>query len=282
MVDGRSLSKISQGVTTEVMGEGWTPAPFGGRISAELPIHQFSRLLDPAWAERMPTWSHFRDWLEAMTEQGVSPNIGSFLGGGTLRKFAMGMDMRPPTAAELGTMARVTAEAMEEGAFGVSFALIYPPSSYADTEEIVAIAKTMRSFHGIYITHLRSEADAFLEGLEEALLIGRAADVPVEIYHLKAAGGAQLAQTCLGYGTYQRGSLAGDRRHRRHVYLCGCRHGPDVGTAAVGCGRRQTLSKCARSGDACQDQAGCACIPAATGRRWPIWSVRRALCRLDF
>ena len=188
MVDGRSLSKISQGVTTEVMGEGWTPAPFGGRISAELPIHQFSRLLDPAWAERMPTWSRFRDWLEAMTEQGVSPNIGSFLGGGTLRKFAMGMDMRPPTAAELGTMARVTAEAMEEGAFGVSFALIYPPSSYADTEEIVAIAKTMRSFHGIYITHLRSEADAFLEGLEEALLIGRAADVPVEIYHLKAAG----------------------------------------------------------------------------------------------
>lgn len=188
MVDGRSLSKIAQGVTTEVMGEGWTPAPVGGRISPELPTHQFSQLLDPAWAERMSTWKRFRDWLEAMIEQGVSPNIGSFLGGGTLRKYAMGMDMRPPTAGELATMARVTAEAMEGGAFGVSFALIYPPSSYADTDEIVAVARAMRPYHGIYITHLRSEADAFLEGLEEALSVGREADVPVQVYHLKAAG----------------------------------------------------------------------------------------------
>ena len=188
MVDGRSLSKIAQGVTTEVMGEGWTPAPAGGRINPELPTHQFSQLLEPAWSERMRAWSRFRDWPEAMIEQGVSPNVGSFLGGGTLRKFAMGMDMRPATADELATMARVTAEAMEDGAFGVSFALIYPPSSYADTEEIVAVAKAMRPYHGIYITHLRSEADAFLEGLEEALVVGREADVPVQVYHLKAAG----------------------------------------------------------------------------------------------
>jgi len=188
MVDGRSLSKIAQGVTTEVMGEGWTPAPVGGRDSPELPTHQFSQLLDPAWAARMGRWMRFRDWLEAMIEQGVSPNIGSFLGGGTLRKYAMGMDMRPPTADELATMARVTAEAMEDGAFGVSFALIYPPSSYADTDEIVAVARAMRPYHGIYITHLRSEADAFLEGLEEALSVGREAEVPVQVYHLKAAG----------------------------------------------------------------------------------------------
>lgn len=188
MVDGRSLSKISQGVTTEVMGEGWTPAPVGGRFSPELPMHQFSQLLDPAWSERMPTWSRFRDWPEAMIEQGVSPNIGSFLGGGTLRKYAMGMDMRPPTPDELATMVRVTAEAMEDGAFGVSYALIYPPSSYADTEEIIAVARAMRPYCGIYITHLRSEADAFLEGLEEALTVGREADVPVQVYHLKAAG----------------------------------------------------------------------------------------------
>ena len=188
MVDGRSLSKISQGVTTEVMGEGWTPAPLGGRISAELPVHQFTQLLDPAWAERMASWRRFRDWLEAMTDQGVSPNIGSFLGGGTLRKYAMGMDMRPPTDDEMATMKRVTAEAMEDGAFGVSFALIYPPSSYATTHEIIEIAQAFRPYNGIYITHLRSEADAFMEGLEEALSIGRNAGVPVEIYHLKAAG----------------------------------------------------------------------------------------------
>ncbi len=188
MVDGRSVSKISQGVTTEVMGEGWTPAPFGGRINDDLPIHQFTQLLDPAWAERMTSWKRFRDWLEAMTTHGVSPNIGSFLGGGTLRQYAMGMDMRAPTADEMAAMKRVIAEAMEDGAFGVSFALIYPPSSYANTDEVVELAKSFRPFNGIYITHLRSEADAFLEGLEEALLIGREADVPVEIYHLKAAG----------------------------------------------------------------------------------------------
>jgi dihydroorotase/N-acyl-D-amino-acid deacylase len=188
MVDGRSLSKIAQGVTTEVMGEGWTPAPVGGRISQERPVHQFTQLLDPAWADRMANWTRFRDWLEAMTEQGVSPNVGSFLGGGTLRNFAMGMDMRAPTADEMATMQRVTAEAMEDGAFGVSFALIYPPSSYASTDEILEIARAFRPYHGIYITHLRSEADAFLEGLEEALTIGRDAEVPVQIYHLKAAG----------------------------------------------------------------------------------------------
>lgn len=188
LVDGRSLSKIAQGVTTEVMGEGWTPAPVGGRISQERPVHQFTQLLDPAWADRMANWTRFRDWLEAMTEQGVSPNIGSFLGGGTLRNFAMGMDMRAPTADEMATMQRVTAEAMEDGAFGVSFALIYPPSSYAGTDEILEIARAFRPYHGIYITHLRSEADAFLEGLEEALTIGRDAEVPVQIYHLKAAG----------------------------------------------------------------------------------------------
>ena len=188
MVDGRSLSKIAQGVTTEVMGEGWTPAPVGGRISPERPVHQFTQLLDPAWAERAPGWTRFRDWLEAMTDQGVSPNIGSFLGGGTLRSYAMGMDMRAPTDDEMATMKQVTAEAMEDGAFGVSFALIYPPSSYAETEEILEIARAFHPYHGIYITHLRSEADAFLEGLEEALTIGRDADVPVQIYHLKAAG----------------------------------------------------------------------------------------------
>ena len=188
MVDGRSVSKISQGVTTEVMGEGWTPAPFGGRINDDLPIHQFTQLLDPAWAERMTSWKRFRDWLEAMTAQGVSPNIGSFLGGGTVRQYAMGMDMRAPTADEMAAMTRVIADAMEDGAFGVSFSLIYPPSSYANTDEVVELARSFRPFNGIYITHLRSEADAFLEGLEEALLIGREADVPVEIYHLKAAG----------------------------------------------------------------------------------------------
>jgi N-acyl-D-amino-acid deacylase len=188
MVDGRSLSKITQGVTTEVMGEGWTPAPHGGKISRVLPKHQFSGLLDPAWEERIPTWTKFRDWLDAMVEAGVSPNIGSFLGGGSLRTYAKGMAMGKPSADEMSTMKRITAESMEQGAFGVSFALIYAPSSYADTEEIVEICKVISQYNGTYITHLRSEADAFLEGLEEAIEIGQRANLPVEIYHLKAAG----------------------------------------------------------------------------------------------
>ena len=101
MADGRSLSKITQGVTTEVMGEGWTPAPYGGLLDEPLPKHQFAGLIGDEWEERIRGWSRFGDWLAAMTETGVSPNIGSFLGGGSLRKYAMGMEMRPPTADEL-------------------------------------------------------------------------------------------------------------------------------------------------------------------------------------
>lgn len=188
MVDGRCLSKITQGITTEVMGEGWTPAPFGGKIEIARVTRQPLTQQIPEWVERMQTWTRFRDWPEAMLESGVSPNIGSFLGGGSLRAYATGMALGAPSADEMATMQRVTAEAMEDGAFGVSFALIYPPSAYADTDEIVEICKVASRYGGIYITHLRSEADGLLAGLDEAIEIGRRADVPVEVYHLKAAG----------------------------------------------------------------------------------------------
>ena len=275
MVDGRSLSKIAQGVTTEVMGEAWTPAPVGGRVSPELPTHQFSQLLDPAWSERMRTWSRFRDWLGAMIEQGVTPNIGSFLGGGTLRKYAMGMDMRPPADDELAMMARVTAEAMEDGAFGVSFALIYPPSSYTDTEEIVAVAKAMRPYCGIFITHLRSEGDAFLEGLEEALAIGREADVPVHVYHLKAAG------------TRNWHKLASAMERISEARL----HGIDVTAdmysyAAASTGLTSVLPPWAAAGDKLYQNLAdpamrakikeAALHPSGEWRQWPIWPARKA------
>ncbi len=188
MVDGRCLSKITQGVTTEIMGEGWTPAPFGGKVDIDEAKREPLTQAIPEWMERMQTWSRFRDWPEAMLESGVSPNIGSFLGGGTLRTYAMGMALGAPSADEMETMRRVTADAMEDGAFGVSFALIYPPSAYADTDEVVEICKVIHDYGGLYITHLRSEADGLLEALDEAIEIGRRADVPVEVYHLKAAG----------------------------------------------------------------------------------------------
>jgi N-acyl-D-amino-acid deacylase len=186
MVDGRSVSKITQGVTTEIMGEGWTPAPFGGKITA--PLLTLFAEPDPAWAERIKTWDHFRDWLDTMVSQGVSPNIGSFLGGWTLRQYAMGMEVGPPSTEELSLMQRLTAEAMEAGAFGVARALIYPPDSFAKTEELVAISQVVSRYSGIYIAHMRSEANGIEAALEETLEIGRRAGLPIEIYHLKAAG----------------------------------------------------------------------------------------------
>ncbi|MFN8443562.1 MAG: D-aminoacylase [Caldilineaceae bacterium] len=188
MVDGRDLSKITQGVTTEIMGEDWTPAPFEGLVdAADL---DRNKLLDrvPEWKDRIKSWKHFRQWLEASAAAGVSPNIGSFLGGGTVRQIAMGAKMGKPSAEEMATMRRVTAEAMEDGAMGVSYALIYPPSSFTDTNEIVEVCKVVSRYKGVYITHIRSEAGRLLESLEEAIEIGQRAKLPVEIYHLKAAG----------------------------------------------------------------------------------------------
>lgn len=187
MVDGRCLSKITQGVTTEIMGEAWTPAPFGGRIEDPLPHSIYLKRL-PEWSERVRGWGRFRDWLEAMVEHGVSPNIGSFLGAGTLREFVKGMEMGPATEDELAGMQRVMEDAMCDGAFGVSYALIYPPDAYADTDEIVEVCKVVSRHNGFYITHLRSEGDQLLDGVGEALDIGRRANLPVEIYHLKASG----------------------------------------------------------------------------------------------
>ena len=188
MVDGRCLSKITQGVTTEIMGEAWTPAPIGGRNTDDLPDRGgFGSELDE-WREKARSWTRFRHWLEAMESAGVSPNVGSFLGGGTLRRYGKGMDMGKANAEELKVMRTVMTEAMEDGAFGVSYALIYPPDSFADTEEITEICKVISGYGGVYITHVRSEADQLVEGIQEAIDIGNAADIAVEIYHLKAAG----------------------------------------------------------------------------------------------
>src|SRR5690606_10995770 len=187
MADGRCLSKITQGVTTEIMGEAWTPAPAGGRFTDPL-ANAFFPMDVGDWAERARGWTRFRHWFEALTERGVSPNVGSFLGGGTLWQYAKGMDMGPASADELETMRRVMAEVMEDGAFGVSFALIYPPDTFATTDEIVEVCKVVARYGGVYITHMRSESTGLLDGLEEALEIGRRPGAPVEIYPLRATG----------------------------------------------------------------------------------------------
>lgn len=187
MTDGRCLSKITQGVTTEIMGEAWTPAPVVGRNTDPLEGTLFEGRVDPVWVERVHSWQRFGDWLRAMEAHGVSPNVGSFLGGGTLRTVAKGMDMGPAGDEERALMRRVMAEAMEDGAFGVSYALIYPPDAYVDTAELIDVCSAMAPYGGVYITHLRTEADGIFEALEEAITIGREAGVPVEVYHLKAS-----------------------------------------------------------------------------------------------
>ena len=184
--DGRVVSKITQGITTEIMGEGWTNAPANDRTIA------MSRLLDdPVAVKRAQEFAGprgFNAWLKAMESRGVSPNIGSFVGSATIRAYVKGLEQGPPSAAELETMRQLVRNAMEDGAFGFATALIYPPDNFVSTEDLIELAKAMAPYGGVYITHMRSEADKFLEAIDEAIRIGKAGGVPVEIYHLKAGG----------------------------------------------------------------------------------------------
>ncbi len=183
--DGRIVSKVTQGITTEIMGEGWSNAPANELTAAA------SGSVDPEAARLDASFrgpNGFDAWLRAMERHGASANVGSFVGHTTVRMYAKGMSQGPASPAELDTMRAVMRDAMRGGAFGLASALIYPPGNFASTEEIVEVSKAMAPYGGIYITHMRSEADQYLEAIDEAIDIGRRADVPVEIYHLKAAG----------------------------------------------------------------------------------------------
>jgi dihydroorotase/N-acyl-D-amino-acid deacylase len=183
--DGRVISKVTQGITTEILGEGWTDAP-ANKLTLSIegdPSPGLQKIIREFGGPR-----GFNHWLEAMEQHGISPNLGSFLGATTVRIFAKGQAMGAPTPEELKIMQDVTRNAMEDGAFGLASALIYPPGSFATTDELIEICKSMALYGGVYITHLRSEADKFIEGIDEAIEIGKKAGVPVEIYHLKAAG----------------------------------------------------------------------------------------------
>jgi len=183
--DGRVISKVTQGITTEILGEGWTDAPVNKKILAtygDVPANIKKLAMEFSGPRG------FNNWLDAMQKHGISPNVGSFLGAATARVYVKGEAMGTAAKAEIEEMQRVVRDAMEDGAFGIASALIYPPGSFAATEELIAMSKAMAPYGGVYITHLRSEADNFLEGLDEAIEIGRKARVPVEVYHLKAAG----------------------------------------------------------------------------------------------
>ncbi len=183
--DGRVISKVTQGITTEILGEGWTNAPANEKTLA------VAGSADPVAQKLNQEFMGphgFSRWLEAMERHGTSPNFGSFLGATTVRMYVKGMTPGAATPEEIEQMKGLVEEAMEDGAFGVATALIYPPGSYASTEELIELARASAPYGGVYITHMRSEADQYLEAIDEAVRIGREGGVPVEIYHLKAAG----------------------------------------------------------------------------------------------
>jgi N-acyl-D-amino-acid deacylase len=183
--DGRAISKTTQGITSEILGEGDTPAPANEKILALVPP------ADTAGIRAMRGFGGehgFGAWLDAMQQHGVSVNVGSYIGAATVRSYAMGAAPGAPSAAQLDTMRRVVRDAMRDGAFGIASALIYPPGSYAGTPELTEMARAMSPLHGTYITHMRSEGDSLLEATGEAMRIARDGDVPLIIYHLKAAG----------------------------------------------------------------------------------------------
>jgi N-acyl-D-amino-acid deacylase len=185
--DGRVVSKVTQGVTSEILGEATTPAPANASVDSLLDIPD-SLTTRVALQRTFHGPRGFAAWLDAMGRHPRSVNVGSYLGAETVRAYAMGQRSGAPNAAELDTMRAVVTNAMRDGAFGISTALIYPPGSYATTHELIEMARAMAPFHGRYITHMRSEDDSLFEAMHEAFRIGREAGVPVDIYHLKASG----------------------------------------------------------------------------------------------
>ncbi len=181
--DGRAISMITQGITTAIHGEGSSLGPMNDRLLAAESDTASRRLL-----AQFAGPHGFAKWLEFMVARGAAQNVGSFLGDATVRVYVKGEEAGPLNAAERDTMRAMVARSMEDGAFGIASALIYPPNTYASTEELVEAAKAMAPYGGVYITHMRSEGDKFLEAMDEAIRIGREGGVPVEIYHLKASG----------------------------------------------------------------------------------------------
>jgi len=180
----RAESKIRQGVTTEVVGNcGFSPAPVSSDHVDDL--RGFALYLPPGMDFH---WRSVRDYLKAYDSEGTALNVVQLVGHGTLRVAAMGFARRPPTTAELTSMERLMTAAMEEGAWGLSTGLIYAPGSYAATDEIVAVARMAARYRGFYASHIRGEGATLLPAVREAISVGREAELPVQISHIKAAG----------------------------------------------------------------------------------------------
>jgi len=181
LIDNRSLSKLSQGITTEITGEGGSIAPQNEKTIA--PQKQF---LDHY--KLTIDWTTLDGYFRRLEKQGTPLNIGTYVGSAQIREAVIGDDNRAPTPAELDQMKSLVEQAMKDGALGLSSALIYPPNIYAKTDELIALAQVASKYGGLYATHMRSEGASEMPALAEAIRIGREANLPVEIFHLKVSG----------------------------------------------------------------------------------------------
>ena len=181
LVDPHLPSKIFQGITTEITGEGGSVAPLNDRIIKADDVG-YKHL------QIVPDWRTYDQYFARIEKQGVGINVADYVGATQVRRMVLGDEDRQPTPAQLDEMKRLVREAMEQGAVGVSTSLQYAPAPYATTEELIALASEAAKYGGIYATHMRSEGDAVLQALDEAIRIGRDAHIPVEIWHIKAAG----------------------------------------------------------------------------------------------
>src|SRR3989449_5446350 len=180
LIDPRAMSKVMMGVTTEITGEGESIAPVNDRILKEQ--EDFNRRFNLT-----VDWRTLDEYFKRLGKQGAGVNLGTFVGATQVREYVIGYDDRPPTSAELEQMKQLVAEAMKDGALGVSTSLQYVPARFAKTDEIVELAKVAHQYGGIYISHQRSEANAIDDSMKEVFEIARRANIPAEIWHFKTA-----------------------------------------------------------------------------------------------
>ncbi|NOS91621.1 MAG: D-aminoacylase [Cyclobacteriaceae bacterium] len=183
LLDGNSQSDIRQGVTLEVLGEG-SMGPMNAKMKAD---DSLAMLHDTDWAYKID-WTTLGEYLEGLERRGVSPNVASFVSAITVRVHELGYANRAPSPEELNRMKELVRVAMEEGAMGVTSALIYAPANYASTEELIELSKVASQYNGMYIAHMRSEGNSIYAAVDETIRIAREANLPAEIYHLKFSG----------------------------------------------------------------------------------------------
>ncbi len=181
IVDGKSQGDIRQGVTTEIFGEGESMGPW----TPEMKRRREEGMGDVKYAIE---WTTLAEYLQFLERKGVSTNVASYIGAGTLREHVIGLDNKKATPEQMERMRELVRAEMKAGALGIGTSLIYAPAVYADTEELIELSKVAAQYQGKYISHMRSEADRLLESVDELIRISREAKIPAEIYHLKAAG----------------------------------------------------------------------------------------------